>query len=212
MGLEHKLLAELESAKNEREIQPFLKGNPILVRNVLNVCSWNYVDLLPEFKLKTNFRVDFLVLSADSGQWHATIVEAKSHRAKVFTKAGHPSQELNKALRQLDEREDWLRRHEALFREALSKHLDKHHVCTQTIYSTVRGHTWGKTEITDPRTVLHCAYKVLIGRRASFSEEYPDLRGHYYDKGREILTYDRLVDKAREFDAYDVLRAGGGKI
>ena len=197
--LESLLELALVKARNERELQPFLKQYPLLIRNALNVWAWNYVDVLPEFRFGSDFRADFLILSADSGSWHATLVELKSHRSRLFTKQGLPSRSLNTALRQLDDWELWLRRYENLFRASLSKHFESKKVIA--FCSPADRHRMAETEITDPRTRLDLKYRILMGRRNELDIEDQERRGLLSAKGRDIVTYDRLIDVARTLDA-----------
>lgn len=186
-------------AENERQLQPYLKKYPLLVRNTLNVWAWNYVECIPEYQFGADLRADFLVLSADSGAWNVVLVELKSHRMRPFTKSGIPSRSLNTAVRQLDDWERWLRRNEALFRSGLAKRLKPKRVPAQC--SPADTHQWAHTELVDPRTVIHFHYRVVLGRRAHLSQDDQERRDSLYVKGRELLTYDRFLDTARKFDA-----------
>lgn len=85
----------LTNAKNERDIHAFLKLRPFIIRNAFNPLAWNHISIIPEFQLSNKYRVDFLILSADSGQWFATFIELKPHRSKQFTKEGIYSRTLN---------------------------------------------------------------------------------------------------------------------
>ena len=199
--LERLLTSAMTRAKNERELQPFLKKHALLVRNTLNVWAWNYVECFPEYQFGADLRADFLVLSADSGAWNAVFVELKSHRLRPFTKVGVPSRSLNAALRQLDDWERWLKRNEDLFRGDLAKRLDRSRVPAQC--SSADRHRFANTELTDPRTAIHFHYRVVMGRRAHLSQEDQERRDSLYIKDRELLTFDRFLDSARKFDAAD---------
>jgi hypothetical protein len=196
--LEKMLLNELDRARNEREIHPFLKRHLIIVRNALNTWAWNHVEVIPEFRFGSEYRADFLILSADSGSWHATFVELKSHRTRLFTKEGIPTKSLNVGLRQLDDWGRWLNRHENVFRNVLSKHFMKNDVAASC--SASDRHTTAATEITDPRTVLNKHYRVVIGRRSHLTIEDQERRASFSSRDREIVTFDRFLDVARKLD------------
>ena len=58
-----------------------------------------------------------------------------------------------------------------------------------------------ETEITDPRTRLDLKYRILMGRRNELGIEDQERRGLLSAKGRDIVTYDRLIDVAQTLDA-----------
>ena len=192
------LRVRLDEAQNERKIQPFLKAHSILVRNAFNVWAWNHAEALPEFQLGANGKVDFLVLSAHSANWNAIFVELKSPRANLFTKQGLPNRALNEALQQLDDRERWVRKHESLFRETLSRHLAI--VDAPAYCSKASIHQSGETEILDPRTVIHYEYVAVVGRRSSLTPDDQARRADIRGRTGSVATYDRLVDVAERID------------
>lgn len=199
MGPKEKEIVEaFDQAHNEREVQPFLKKRPLIVRNALNVWAWNHVEVIPEFQFGSEHRADFLILSADSGSWHAVFVELKSHRARLFTKAGVPTRSLSIALRQLDDWERWVNRYNNLLRDTLSRYLKAKNI--PAYCSNPDNHTMAATEITDSKTNLDTYFRVLIGRRAPLTTEDQERRASYSKKDREIVTYDRLLDVARKLD------------
>jgi len=197
-SIAERLAAALDSAKNEREIQPFLKANPLVVRNAFNAWAWNHAEALPEFPLGADGKVDFVVLSADSGQWHAIFVELKSSTARLFTKKGVPSKAMNEALSQLDDRERWIKRNESVLREALSRHLAR--IDAPAYCSHASTHQSGETEIRDPRTVLDFGFVVVIGRRRGLMPEDQERRASIRGGKASIATYDRLLDVAPRID------------
>lgn len=193
------LLDELGAAKNERDIQPFLKTNPILIRNAFNLWAWNYAAALPEFQLGAEGKVDFLVLSAHSGNWNSIFVELKSPAASLFTIKGIPSRELNEALQQLDDRERWVKRNETVLRDALSRHLAS--INAPAYCSNASVHLSGESEILDPRTVIEYGYVAVIGRRATLTPSDQAKRASIRGGKASVATYDRLVDVAARIDS-----------
>jgi len=191
----------MELAGNERDLQLFLKQNKVLVQNAYNAWAWNYVETLPEFDLGGEGRVDFLVLSADSGSWHATIVELKSHRDKSFTKRRTPTAALAEGLKQLDHRENWVRQNQHTFRRFLSRFFEQERV--PAYCSHVDKHLMAFTEILDDRTYIDLRYQIVVGRRDSLTPELQLRRNDYKRKGHEISTYDRMVDVAKRLDQTD---------
>jgi len=200
MGPNEKALQKaFAQARNERDIQPILKKKQLIVRNALNVSAWNHVEVMSEFRFGSEFRADFLILSADSGSWHAVFIELKSHRVRAFTKAGVPTRSLSVALKQLDDWERWVDRFNANFRDTLSRNIKDKNI--PAYCSRADRHTTAITEIVDPRVNIHTHYRVVIGRRDYLTADDQERRASYLKKGREIVTYDRLLDSARKLDS-----------
>ena len=63
MGRYEELNDALANAKNEHDIDVYLKQNLDLIR-VLNEHSWNCVLPKAEFPIGTKYRADFIILSA----------------------------------------------------------------------------------------------------------------------------------------------------
>ncbi len=137
--------ALLNSSANERAVQTFLKRYPFVIRNALNAWAWNSVHLIPEFSFGGDYIADFLILSADSGAWHAVLIELESPTARPFTKNGNPSRALAKGLAQLEEWSIWLRKNDSLFRDRLSAFLESKQICAQC--SNADDHRFGHTQI-----------------------------------------------------------------
>jgi hypothetical protein len=191
--------ALLDGSPNEREVLNFLKPYPYVVRNAFNAWAWNSVHLKPEFSLGANYVADFLILSADSGAWHAVLIEFESPAARPFTRNGNPSKALAKGLAQLDEWDIWVQRNDPLFREQLSTFLKLKG--TPAKCSRAEDHQLAHIEIRDPHTVIHKEYVVVVGRRTSFYDsDSQQRRGLYNERGQMIASYDRLLDQARKLD------------
>jgi len=196
------VLEALERNSTEREIHSYLKGHPLLIRNAFNTWAWNKVITESEFELGNSYRVDFLVLSADSGQWHANFVELKSHREAPFTKDGIPSKALNVALAQLQDRILWIEGNQPTFRQSLAGLFETHKVAAQCSHSDL--HTRAATEIVDMRTHISFQYFVMIGRRNMISTEYSKRR--HINSQVKVATYDRLIDVAKKLDEVELER------
>lgn len=194
MGKHEEILNALEQSKNEREIGRYLKDNIHLVRNTLNVWSWNCVICKPEFKIGTKYVADFIVLSANSGCWNCVLIEMQSHRDRIFLKDGTASKGLREAHKQVQEWKMWIESHNTEFREYLAE-LAKGEPAQ---CSNAMRHTRAETELRDTKTAIFYLYKILIGRR-EFLDEEGNQRRNYFD-GIEIVTFDRLVDNAIRLD------------
>jgi hypothetical protein len=197
--IQPRLAALLASRPGERAVHTFLKANPYLVRQAFNVHAWNCVYELSEFRFGADFRADFLVLSADSGAWHATFVELESPNAKPFNRNGTPARALARGLAQLTEWEIWLEKNESLLRLQLATFLKAKRAAAQC--SNAADHQLAHTEIVDPRTVIFFEYIVMVGRRAAFDQDAQERRGNFHEKGLSIATYDRLLEAAKRLDS-----------
>lgn len=198
------LSAELEhvlnTATGEREVHAFLKKYPYLLIQTFNA-SWNYYLSVSEFPLGIDYRADFLLLSADSGRWHAVFIELESPHHRNYLRDGTPGKALRVAQKQVD---DWHRMFQAnnqYIRMELSKILAKCKAGVQSGYSIQNGHQHARTEILDPRTPLVERHDIIIGRRPKTMDDernrqaspgwgYPDT----------VATYDRLLDAARNIE------------
>jgi hypothetical protein len=200
-GVAVALEALLSDLPNECQVLNFLKPFPYVIRNAFNAWAWNSVLLKSEFSLGADYIADFLILSAHSGAWHTVLIELESPTARPFTKNGNPSKALAKGLAQLDEWEIWIRNNESLFREHLSKLLQREG--TPAKCSNAKDHQFAHTEIRDPHTVVNKEYVVVVGRRTSFffDSDAQERRGQYYNRGHRIASYDRLLDKAKILEA-----------
>lgn len=199
MSLSARLEKLLAADPDERGVHRFLKDFPYIIIHTFNV-SWNYYLCVPEFPVGSQYRADFLVLSADSGCWHVVFIELESPRAQLYLGDGTPSRTLRIASRQI---EDWVNAFSVEDRELryrLSRLLAERDVAAQNGWS--RGHKKAEAEILDPRTWLRAKYHIVIGRRGRLSPEEQNRRarpGAGYPA--PLATYDRLVMTAKEIES-----------
>lgn len=197
--LERGLRLVLEKASGERDCHQTLRRDScLLLINAFNT-SWNFSRCFPEFQLGADFVADYLIISADSGAWNAIFLELESPRARIFNQRGTPSRQAAVGLRQLDDWERWLAENAPLFRESLSKLLERENIPAYCSRADI--HTLAHTEIRDPRTVIRTKFILVIGRRQSLSQLDQARRGPFASRNREISTYDRLLDAAQRLDA-----------
>ena len=191
--------ALLDSSPNERAVQTFLKRYRYIVRNALNVHAWNSVHLQPEFSLGGNHVVDFLILSEDSGGWHTVLIELESPNERPFTKKGIPAKALAKGLAQLGEWKIWIGKNDPSFREHLSSLVEVRYLPEEP--RSPSDYQRANPTIRDPHTMIDKHYIVVVGRRRLFcGSNVQERRQQLRDEGKEIVSYDRLLDKARELD------------
>lgn len=194
MGKYEELEKVLKNSKGEREVGKYLKENLILIKNTLNIWSWNCVICKPEFKIGTKYVADYLILSANSGCWNAVMIEMQSHRDRILLQDGTASKGLRVAQKQIQEWEMWIESYNTEFRGYLAE-LAKDELAQ---CSNVMRHIRADTELRDPKTVIRYKYKILIGRRDYLSEDINNRKNHFGNT--EIVTFDRVLDYAKKRD------------
>ena len=186
----------LSSAQNESDIVPFIKKNLYLLRVFAD--AWNCIYGDYEFSFGGKFIADFLVLSADSGQWYAKLIEAESPTCQFYTKVGEEAKEMREARRQLTDWRIWIGKNEQSFRNSLADIVDDN---TPAHCGKAQFHHLAKTELRDLNTVVHVKYVALLGRRFKRTEKSNQ---RMYQTGFEVATYDRLLDYAKRLENYYV--------
>jgi hypothetical protein len=196
---EKELTRVLETAKGERRLHAYLKEHSDLVLRAFNT-AWNSTQILSEFKVGTDFRADFLILSADSCSWHATFIELESHRARLYKSDGLATKALQVAQQQIKEWKDYVRQYEGVLRHQFSKVLRQGKVRAQCSVAGKFGSA--AEEISDRGTVVHYHYHIVIGRSRSLSEDERRRRRQDCNiwGGMSVATYDRLLHFARSSD------------
>ena len=197
---ERELTAVLETARGERQVHSYLKAHADLVLRAFNT-AWNAKYIVSEFKVGTDFRSDFLILSADSGSWHAIFIELESHRARLYHPNGRPTKTMQIAQRQVAEWSDHVRQFDTVLRAQFSKILERVGACSECSVAGAFGS--GAEEIRDTRTYVDYRYHVVVGRSKYLSPEEQRYRQQdcQYWGGLPIATYDRLLHFARTTDA-----------
>ena len=181
-----------DPAATERDAQRFLKSFPMLMVRLFNV-SWNYYLAVPEFSLGTDFRADFLILSADSGRWHTVFVELEGPNDQIYLKNGQPSKKLRSAQKQIDDWQRFVRGRTNEVKQEIAKILAPRRIGAQNKLMGRSG--YAHDEILLPEVFLHEQYKIVIGRRSSFADEpthHMPAPGEGY--GPQVSTYDRIYD------------------
>lgn len=179
---------------NEREVHSWIKTHPYIMVPLFSR-AWNNYLVFSEFSLGTDYKADFLVLSADSGSWKASFVELKGPKDRIFLKNGTPSKKLRQAQKQIEDWKIFFRNRQQVVRQEMAKHL---HKCRVTAQNALMGQEVSAAiEITHDSTVIWDDYHILIGRRAEYLREPPNTwarRSGYQDT---ISTYDRILDWLR---------------
>jgi len=198
--LEKKLSELLDTSSNEREIHSFLKENPLIIRNTF-ATSWNYAQVFSEVWFGTDYRVDFLVLCANSGSWSAHMVELKKPTTNLYNSNGDESKEMRLVKRQLEQRKTWVDNNKSYFRKEISGLLSSDF---PAMCSSIDEHILAKNEVQDPHVVIWDQYHAVIGRVSGMSESERKRRREQMRIGGwgapEIVTYDRFLHIAKRLD------------
>ncbi|MCH8968381.1 MAG: DUF4263 domain-containing protein [Planctomycetes bacterium] len=181
-----------DPSSTERDVHRFLKRYPMLMVRLFNV-SWNYYLCIPEFPLGNDYRADFLVLSADSGCWHAVFVELEGPNDVIYLKDGTPSKKLRGAQKQVEDWDKFCSNRAEEVKQQIARVLKPRGRCAQNRLMGCNG--LARDEILHPDVFLHRQYKVVIGRRSSFQDEpthhMPSPGAGYSPR---VSTYDRVYD------------------
>jgi hypothetical protein len=171
----------IDGAGDERPIQQFLTEHPILLACVLHGGHGRWI--IPQARLGAEFVPDFVLGEGDSDGVHWTLVELESPAAKLFTKKGPPSMQLNQAMYQVRTWRSWL--------EANRDYATR----------SPTGKGLGLTDI-NPATA---AGLILLGRRAALTAKDIVRRKDLHAEQRIVVhTYDWLFEVAEGV----VLRSG----
>ena len=188
-----------DPSSTERDVQRFLKEYQHLIIDLFNV-SWNYRRVVPEFQLGNEHRTDFLVLSADSGSWHAVLIELEGPHDRLYLKDGTPSKKLRVAQKQVSDWQHYVRSYPSEVCRTIARILKQENVCAQNLLMGKSG-CKAHDEILHQEVYLEFQYKIVIGRRATFQDEP---RNHMAAPGagyiHDVSSYDRVLDRLIELE------------
>ncbi len=97
------LLDALGRSSGERIIHSYLKKHPDLLWDAFMNCGGHSDYVIPEFRIGSRFRCDFVVMQSYSGGWNIEFVELEPVRVSLFNKERTPSKPLRIALNQIDD-------------------------------------------------------------------------------------------------------------
>ena len=188
-----------DEKSTETDAMRFIKSYPMLMVRLFNV-SWNYYRVFPEFQLGTEYRADFMVLSADSGSWHSVFIELEGPNDQIYLKKGGPAKKLRAAQLQISDWQKYVRAHGDTVKQEIARRLKKRRVIAQNKLMGKGG--WAHDEILLPDVFVWDSYKIMLGQRKSFDDE-PELHmpapGAGYSP--QISTYDRVHDLLVKMEA-----------
>lgn len=199
MPLAPELKALIDSATTEREILRWLKQkeNAWILPPALKVAPFGKYAV-PEFPFGTDYRADFVVMAPFSGGFDVQFIEMEPPNAPLFTQDGRPAARLAGALTQVRDWKMYVDRNRDTVLNELSKFAEKEEVLFGRKSTILDSAGW---PLYHPKALINWCYHIVIGRRASLSEEQLAKKAAFYQYERvEVMTYDRLIDAAKEMD------------
>lgn len=164
----------LNEAKNEHDMQKFLKEHPILLVQHLGCGNGRWV--IPQKRLGSEYVTDFVIGERHSFGYDWYAVELESPKKKMFNKNGDLSACLNHAIKQITEWRGWIKRNNSYATNAKDK---------------------GGLGLTD--IDFNVEGLILLGRRDDNNPSTHELRRSYVQQNNiKIRTYDFLLDKTME--------------
>jgi hypothetical protein len=193
----NRLIASIEKNCGEREVHRLLKMFPWVAGNVIQNSGCHY--LISEFSLGNEFRADFVGLKGFSGGWEIHFIELEPPVEKLFKRDETYAPRLAQALKQV---EQW---------KAFVKQPQKEGYLAEQLAIAVRDNDllrpqWHGKEPTDsvgwplthPKSMKLYYYHIIIGRRSSLTEDGLSGKALFRESsGVELITYDRILDTAR---------------
>ena len=204
------LLDALGRSSGERIIHSYLKKHPNLLWGAFMNCGGHSDYVIPEFRIGSRFRCDFVVMQSYSGGWNIEFVELEPVNVSLFNKDRTPSKPLRIALKQIDDWKRFLETDGATMRSQLADAAKKNDLLQPDLNLGKEPTSFAGDDLRHPFTHIHAAYNVVIGRR----DELDDVSNHVRNSYRslhmvQICTYDRFVQVARNADRNDWLTRRG---
>ena len=199
--LASKLAEIIGDKKGERDVTQFLAENPQILRWAVCRTGGHCTCVVKEFPFGSSFRADFVVVTSYSNNWEVHLIELEPINDRAITKAGVPSQRLNKAISQIH---DW--RHHILhypveFRRDLSTWCVKRDLLG--MYENY-GRPCNDTGdyLDHPATHIKLFFHIFISHRGLIDGERRKKMNQYSSSMIElsIHTYSRLLDIASNHD------------
>ena len=163
--------AVLEAAADERPLQEFLGARPGMLSQQLGTgCRW----VIPLPRLGSEYIPDFAVARLNSDGLHWTLVELENPRARLFTRQGRKTRQLDTGTRQVGDWREWI----AANRDYAQRPRTAGGLGLPEIDHSARG-------------------LVIIGRRSSVTDDdRRRLKAVTFNERINVHSYDWLVDEA----------------
>ena len=188
----------LDESVGEAPLQTFLERHPDIIVNTFNQGA-QYPVVFPKFHLADEFIPDFVMIGHRSAaSWDVDLIEIEPAvlNGKLFNKQRQTTGRLRIAEKQVTDWQIWIERHREFFvRRALDRILE--------------GHAWDRSpffhDATRNEGDLMVWYRIVIGRRTDFDTWGNRYRTHKLKETNnrvDIVTWDRLLDKAKQIEQW----------
>jgi len=194
MQLYNEFQSLLDESLEEAPLQSFLERNSDII--VDTFCQGaHYPVVFPKFRLADEFIPDFVMIGHRSGaSWDVDLIEIEPAvlSGKLFNRQHQTTGRLRIAEGQVDQWQIWMGRNRDFFmRRAIDRILNEHLWDRSPFFNTVT-----RNDIS-----LMVWYRIVIGRRRDFDTWGNQYRTNIWRNSSnrlEIVTWDRLLDKARQ--------------
>jgi hypothetical protein len=188
----------LSNSKGEGDISAFLTKHPELIRWAVCRTGGHCTYVIKQFSFGSKYKADFVVAFSYSGAWDVHFIELEPPQDKVITKAGLPSNRLNKAISQVHEWKNFIKTEPLSYRSDLSDWCVKKDLLG--IHKGENPSNYTGNRLKDRDTHIWEHYHIIIGRRADLSQEARDRMNYNSSLELKIFTHDRLVDIAEKIE------------
>ncbi len=198
MKLHDELKSLLNESVKEAPLQDFLERHPDIIANTFNQGAY-YPVVFPQFHLADDFKPDFIMIGHRSvGSWDVDFIEIEPAilDKPLFTRERQPTGRLVIAEKQITDWQVWIGRNankEFFVQRAKDKILEEHAWDESFCF-----HTATRSE----GDIMVC-YRIVIGRRTDFNtwgNQYRNNKFRNSSNRVEIVTWDRLLDTARQIE------------
>lgn len=177
-------LEDILKTNQELKIQEYLEKHLLILKVAIGVPDWAFNYILPQFRLGSRYRADFIVVTGQSNSYEVTIVELKRPGASLYTKQGIRSNDLNIACVEVDNYRRWIGDNTEEFKKNLFEEIKKKDP------TFVEKFNWTRR--------FHICSKIVIGRRDKLTSEICDKNFDMENIGVSIISYDRLIDAEKK--------------
>lgn len=172
----------ISSAKNELEVQRYIKGNEkwFIPGSIFLDYNFGYHDayLFTEQKLGNDFVVDYMLIGRKSGGYNLVLIEFEKPNTEYLISTAHmESESVRKGLVQLQDWKRWMDSNREYFMKDIGLRDYGIDISTYKIY-----------------------YYLVVSRRIYMNKIALEVRSQcvYERHNTNIVTFDRLVDNIRK--------------
>jgi hypothetical protein len=197
---EQKLTDLLENTKGEREVHRFLEEYPEILSRCL--VSGGVPYMVSQFSLGSDYTADFVLVKGISGGLEVTMVELEPPDEPLFTQKGVAAERLNMASLQIEDWKRFVAGNRTYFYKCLSKEIQRKNLLANELNrgkAPTDSQLHSFAEVQDFASVR---YVIVIGRSSTMTPEQQYRKATYLKDSFDIMTYDRLLETARECDRY----------